>query len=462
MSSLKEHTVGENGGDCRADDNPLSAVPLERRQRWTAPALIFGGLECCVPALMAGAVLAASFSPKNILFILFVAFAGVQWAGNAINGYMGAKTGRASSVLARGSFGAVQARVIISLAVFFACIGWWSLQAAVAGNSLCVVFGIDYNNPASFALWSMVTIAAGVIFAAPQVVGCYSMKWASRVTVLAGLLTACIGVYLGQKDAGGFAAALSCAPGPDAAPTTFIGAMNIILGLNISLWVIAADYTRNARPSLSDNALIPLGLAALGPPLVFAGALMAAGQDSVDIVGIMVKLGLPFWGFIILWLSTWTAQLVNNYSMGLAFSSLLNVSSDRGRMYLTVLGTAAALAAAISGILDHFVDFLFLTPLLYAPIAGVMTADFFLRRGNWEDNPGWNWIATLALAFGVALGYFTTFVSPSGVPAIQCAAGSGMVYAVATLIKAALKPDSFTPPCFRDLRGPRAEISGGE
>lgn len=462
MFRRKGHTVVKKEGVRRTDDNPLAMIPFDQRQHWTAPAMIFGGLEFCGPVLMAGAALAASFSLKNIIFILFAAFIGVQWIGNTINGYMGAKTGRASSVLARSSFGAGQARVIIAMVIFLASIGWWSIQTAVAGNAVCAAFGIDYHDPASFGIWAAIVIAAGVIFAAPSIIGYSSMKWAVYVTVPAGLTLAFFGVYLGQRSAGGFAQALSYAPGPGAASMTFAGAISIVLGVNISQWVIAADYTRYAKPGLRDSIIIPLGIIAVGLPFIFAGALMSAGRGTPDIVEVMVKLGFPYWGFIVLWLSTWTSQLVNNYSMGLAFSNLLNVSDGKGRMYLTVLGTVAALAAAISGVLDHFIDFLLLTSLLYAPIAGIMASDFFLRWRDWEDNPGWNWMATLALVFGVALGYYTTFVSPAGVPVIQCSVGSGMVYAFAMLAKAAVKPDSFTPPCFQGLSVSGADTADTE
>lgn len=449
MYRLKGHIVVKNEGVSRADDNPLSAAPFGRRQHWMAPAMIFCGLEFCAPVLMVGATLSASFSPKHILYILFAAFIGVQWAGNTINGYMGAKTGRASSVLARSSFGAVQARVIIALAIFLASTGWWSVQTAVAGNSVCAVFGIDYNDPASFGIWAAITIAAGVIFAVPSVMGYSSMKRAGYISISSGLLLAFIGVYAARRHAGGFAQALSYAPELNESSLTFAGAMNIILGMNIPQWVIAADYTRYAKPWLGDNVIIPLGAISAGLPLVFIGALMSAGQGTSDIVAIMLKLGFPFWGFIVLWLSTWTSQLANNYSMRLAFGSLLNVSSGSGRIYITVLGAAVALAAAISGLLDHFIDFLLVTSLFYAPIAGIMASDFFLRHGDWEDNSGWNWMATFALVFGVALGYFTTFAKPAGIPVIQCSVGSGLVYAFAMLAKAALKPDSFTPWRFR-------------
>jgi cytosine permease len=427
-------------------DDPLTPVPLDMRQHWITPATIFGGLEFCVPILMIGATLAASFSLTAVIPIILFAFIAIQWAGNAVNGYIGAKTGRASSVVARCGFGSVQARIIIALVIFLACLGWWSLQTSVAGNSICAMLGIDYNLPENRGLWMLITIIAGAVFAVPSVIGYSSMKWTDYISVPAGLLLCAFGIYLGISSGGGIAKMFAHIPGAPAIGV--IAAVNIILGMNISQWIISADYTRYAKPRVTDNILIPLGIIAIGIPLMFVGAVMSVGQGTADIVEVMVKLGFPFWGFIVLWLSTWTSQLVNNYTMGLSFSNLLNVSSNKGRMILTLVGTFIALIAAISGILNYFTDFLYLSSLAYAPIAGVIFSDFFMRSGEWEDHGGWNWVATAALACGVAMGYVTTYVSPFGIPILQSIALTALVYVIGTKIKAGVAPDEFTPSRF--------------
>ncbi len=99
---------------------------------------------------------------------------------------------------------------------------------------------------------------------------------------------------------------------------------------------------------------------------------MAVGVGDPDIVQVMVNLGFPFWGFLILWFATWTSQLVNNYSMGLALSNLLNVNSGKGRAIVTFIGTLIGIVIEIAGILDYFMDFLYMTALIYPAIAGVM------------------------------------------------------------------------------------------
>lgn len=427
--------------------DPLAAVPLDQRQHWLTPATIFGGLEFCVPILMIGASLAVSFGLFQIIPILLVAFVGIQWAGNAVNGYIGAKTGRSSSVLARCSFGAKQARIVIALVISIACMGWWGIQTAVTGNSICAMFGIDYTLAENFGKWVLITIISGAVFAAPSIMGYSSMKWTDYVAVPAGLIMVVFGIYLGVKNGGGWSAIFAYKPA--AAGITVIAAINMILGMNVSQFVISADYTRNAKPSIKDNIKIPLGIIAVGVPLMFVGAVMSVGQGTGDIVQVMVNLGFPVWGFLVLWLSSWTSQLVNNYSMGLALSTLFNAGSNKGRIIVTMLGTVAALALSIAGIMDNFTSFLALTALCYAPIAGVMMSDFFMRGRKWENHEGWNWMATIALVVGIALGYVTSYIVPLGIPTIQCLFVSAGVYVLAMKIKGSVSPDIFTPDCFR-------------
>src|SRR5699024_3626760 len=102
---------------------------------------------------------------------------------------------------------------------------------------------------------------------------------------------------------------------------------------------------------------------------------------------VMTSLGFPFWGFLILWLATWTSQLVNNYSMGLAFSNLMNVNSGKGREYLTFVGTLIAIVLALIGILDYFEAFLNFSAIICAGTAGILFTDFYLiRKLKWCNN----------------------------------------------------------------------------
>lgn len=422
-------------------DDPLNAIPLSGRQSWITPAIIFGGLEFCIPVIMVGSTLIGSFGVGKVLLILLISFLGIQWAGNALNGYIGSVTGRASSVIARSSFGGTQARFIVALVIFVACLGWWALQTAVAGNAICAMLGIDYAAKDNFVLWAVVTILTGLIFAIPSIIGYASMKWTDYLAVPAGLVICGLGIYLAFTKFG-WATIASFAPKKPSMTMTM--AIATVVGLNVSQWVIAADYTRYAKPKLRDNLLIPLGIIVIGIPLILVGAIMAIGVGTADIVQVMENLGFPLWGFLLLWLSTWTSQLVNNYTMGLSLANLLNISTNKGRMLLTLGGTLIALALSISGILNYFLDFLYFTSLCYGPIAGVIFTDFFLRRRKWEDHKGWNFMASLAFVCGVFVGYYTTYLKPMGLPVLQSLLVASLVYIAGMKTKAKLAPDHFT------------------
>ncbi|WP_373895765.1 cytosine permease [Virgibacillus sp. CBA3643] len=420
-------------------DEALKAVPADQRQHWITPAMIFGGLEFTIPVLMVGATLAGSFGLSEIFIILIIALVGIQWIGNAIQGYIGAKTGRSSSVITRTSFGATQARLIVGLTIFVVSMCWWALQTAVAGNAISAMLGIDYTS--QWGLWAITTIIAGLLFAIPSIIGYNSMKWTDYIAVPAGLLLIVGGIYFALKNTG-WETISTWNPEPS---MTVLAAISLVIGANVSQWVIASDYTRYAKPTIKDNSLIPMGIVLIGFPLFIVGAVMSVGVGDADIVNVMMNLGFPVWGFLILWFATWTSQLVNNYSMGLALSNMLNVNSNRGRALLTLGGTLIAIIIALSGILDYFMDFLNMTAIVYPAIAGIMMADFFLIRDHkWEDNKGWNWMATIALVVGILVGYLTQYVTTFGIPAVQSLLVAGLVYYIAMKIKARIAPDQFT------------------
>lgn len=421
------------------NDEALAAVPLEERQHWVTPAVIFGGLEFTIPVLMVGATLAGAFGLGTIFWILLISLFVIQWIGNALQGYIGAKTGRSSSVIARSSFGELQARFIVGLTIFAVSLGWWALQTAVAGNAISIMFGVDYTTQKG--IWAIIIIIAGLIFALPSIIGYSSMKWTDYIAVPAGLLLVIVAIYLSLKNTGWD----TISTWKPEASMGILAAISLVIGVNVSQWVIASDYTRYAKPTVRDNMLIPTGIVLVGFPLFIVGAIMSVGVGDADIVNVMVNLGFPVWGFLILWLATWTSQLVNNYSMGLALSSLLNVNSNKGRALLTFAGTIIAIIIALAGILNYFEDFLYMTALVYPAIAGVMMTDFFLiRKQQWVNNKGWNWMATIALVAGTLVGYLTQYVTHIGIPAVQSLIIAAIVYFIAMKIKASVAPDHFT------------------
>lgn len=432
----------DNSKETQVADNPMTPVPLEQRQNWITPAVIFGGLEFCVPIMMIGATLIGSFGLKGMVPIVLFTFLVLTWAGNSIGGYIGAKTGLSSSVIARQGFGDKQAKFIIALVVGVISMGWWSLQTSITGNALCTLLGIDYT--VDRISWAIVTTIVGLLFALPSIIGYSSMKWTDYLAVPGGLILCVTGFYLAVKNIGWSGIINYSGSGN----MSFATGVTMLLGMNVSQLVISSDYTRYAKPKWSDNILIPLGIIVVGIPLVFIGAIMAVGNGTADIVSVMQGLGFPTWGFLVLWLASWTSQLVNNYTMGLSFANILNLTSNKGRAMVTLAGTILSIVLSLWGILEHFQDLLSLAALLYPGIAGIMFVDFFARKQQWSDNLGWNFMATIAMIVGVAIGYITTYVVNIGIPPLQSLLATGIVYYLTMRIKSKVAPNKFTKGMF--------------
>lgn len=420
------------------EDSAMLPVPESKREHWLSPATVFAGLEFSIPVLMVGSVLIGAFGFGGMIPVVLFTFLIITWAGNSLSCYIGARTGLPSPTIARQSFGDKQAKFIIAMVIGGISMAWWAVTTSVTGNAISVLLGIDYVN--NRLPWVFVTIAVGVLFAIPSVLGYNSMKWTDYIAVPGGLLLCIAGVWLALRNVGWNTIINSRGDGS----LTFAAGVTTILGLNISQMVISADYSRYAKPRVLDNILMPLGIIVVGVPMIIIGGVMGVGQGSADIVQVMVALGFPFWGFLVLWLASWTSQLVNNYSMGLAFANILNIHSNRGRIYVTIAGTILSLGLALIGILDRFMDFLYLAALTYPGIASVIFVDSFIRKFQWKDRIGWNWMATIALAVAIAVGYVTAYLIPIGIPPLQALIISGIVYYLAMVAKKRISPDVFT------------------
>lgn len=441
MTDNKNKNEKENSAfSGKGGDSAIRPVPLEKRTSWLTPAIIYSGCEFTISVCMVGAMIIGSYSLKEFFLLTILALVIITWAGNAINSYLGAMTGRPSSVITRSSFGVAQSRVLVAFVVMFNSGAWWALQTAITGNAMCPMFHVDYTT--QYWPWALVTIACGIIFAIPAVLGYTSMAWTDYIAVPGGILVMVWGLWLAVKDLG-WAQIFAWNP---VHTITWITAISLLLGPNICQWMMLSDYSRYCRPRLKDSILMPFGVVITGFAMFSIGAILAIGKGEWDLIKIMVQLGFPAQAFILLFLAQWTTQLVNNYSLGLALCNMFNIESDRGRAIMTLLGAVGGIIAALLGVLSKYQGLLLLFVLLYPPIASIMATDFLLiRNKEWYEIPGWNIMATISLIVGILVGYCTQNVIEIGIPAVQSFIITGAVYYCLMRLKAKIKPDCFTP-----------------
>lgn len=416
----------------------MTPIPLNKRESWLPAAIVWAGCEFTISVIMGGAGLVSGLGTKRFLFTVLGVLLLITWPTDALNSYVGAVTGRSSTAITRSSFGALQSRTIISGIITFNVLGWWGIQTAVTGDALCALLGIDYSeNKLAFIL---LIIVAGIVFAVPAIMGYTSIKIVDYIAVPAGLLFLIAAFYLAIKDVG-FGTIWNYTPAAgNVIPMQ--DAIGVLVGTNVSQMIIMADYTRNVKPEKKHAFLVPLGVISTGFLLFMMGAAMGVGRDTYDIVKIMQELGFGWWGFIVLWLAQWTSQLVNGYSLGLSACNMADVKTERGRKITTSVAIGIALVAALLGILDRFTDFLILTSLLFPPVGSIMVVDvLILNKKKWQDKQGWNWVATVALVVGLALGYVTQYVYRIGIPAVQSYLITGALYYILSYYQTKSNPN---------------------
>lgn len=121
---------------------------------------------------------------------------------------------------------------------------------------------------------------------------------------------------------------------------------------------------------------------------------------------------------------------------------MADVKTERGRKITTSVAIGIALVAALLGILDRFTDFLILTSLLFPPVGSIMVVDvLILNKKKWQDKQGWNWVATVALVVGLALGYVTQYVYRIGIPAVQSYLITGALYYILSYYQTKSNPN---------------------
>ena len=144
--------------------------------------------------------------------------------------------------------------------------------------------------------------------------------------------------------------------------------------------------------------------------MMLVGAVLSIVTGQYDISLVLAAVGVPALGLVALVLATWTTNVTNAYSGGLAVSNLLGFGEDRFRISCAAAGLVGTVLAA-AGLLSRFEFFLNILSALIPPIAGVMIASYWIlgkgRRENLVQKEGWHLPGIIAFAAGAVVAYVT-------------------------------------------------------
>jgi len=302
---------------------------------------------------------------------------------------------KATVSLAASSFGVKGAKLIVGLVIGLSTLGWFGIQSNIAGASFSKIL-VEMNGP-EIPVW-ISSVFWGIIMVLTAVFGFKYLKWLNYVAVPAIVLLLAYGLFIVFQEHS-FQEILNFKPSE---PMPLLQAIGFTIGFISVGGVISPDYNRFAATKKDAILGSIFGIIPSALCLLAIGAILAITQGTYDIVEIFSSLGFPFFAMSILILATWTSNVMNVYSSGLAFNDLFNLSTAARSKTTLFVGLVGILLAAI-GILSHFMSFISLLTITITPIAGVMISDYFISKTYQETPENINWKGVFSWISGVVV-----------------------------------------------------------
>lgn len=383
--------------------------------KWYSLASIWVGGMVCVPALLVASTLIASLSFHVSLlagllgfcfvvtFMALISIAAVEQRKNTV-------------ILASSSFGEHGSTIVVGLVIGLSSLGWFGVQTNIAGASFSNVVS-EMNGP-EIPIW-LSSVFWGVVMVLTAVFGFKYLKWLNYIAVPAMVVLLVYSMVITFQEH-------SLREVLDFKPTSSIPlfqGIGLVIGSITVAGVISADYNRFAITRKDAIFGVMIGIIPPGMCLLAIGAILAITQGTYDIVEIFSSLGYPLLAMSVLILATWTTNVINIYSAGLAFTNLLKLN-ETARSKITLFVGIVGITLAAIGVLNYFINFITILTITVTPIAGVLISDYFFSKSYSESPPPINWIGLISWASGATL----MLIMSSPLKSILGIVMSGVVY----------------------------------
>lgn len=377
-------------------------IKESERQSWLSLAFVWTGSMICIPCLMIGGIVGTGLSLWQVVLAVLVGY-GIVCTYMCLVGIESCDTGLPTVSMAASVLGRRGAQFIISLMLAIACIGWFGIQSAVCGESFSAMVA-DFTG-FEIPVW-LSSVFWGIVMLLTAVYGYNGLKILNYIAVPALVIVLVYSMVLAFSG-GGFATVASYVP---ASRMSFISAVSMVVASFALGGVISGDYSRYARSRKDVVKSTLLGVFPSGLVMMLVGSILSIVTGQYDISLVLAAVGVPALGLVALVLATWTTNVTNAYSGGLAVSNLLGFGEDKFRISCSVAGLVGTVLAAV-GLLSRFEFFLNILSALIPPIAGVMIASYWIvgkgRRENLVEKEGWYLPGILAFAIGALVAYIT-------------------------------------------------------
>ena len=400
-------------------------IKESERQSWLSLAMIWTGSMICIPCLMIGGVLGSGLSLSGVILAVLVGY-GIVCLYMCLVGMESCDTGLPTVSMASAVLGEKGAQFIISLMLAIACVGWFGIQSAVCGESFSAMVagftGFEIPSWISSIFWGLVMLLTAVY-------GYNGLKILNFIAVPALLIVLAYSMFLALSG-GGLETIKTFS---SSSQMSFISAVSMVVASFALGGVISGDYSRYAKSRKDVVKSTVLGVFPSGMVMMLIGAILSIVTGQYDISLVLAAVGVPALGLVALVLATWTTNVTNAYSGGLAVSNLFGFGEDRFKVSCAVAGVIGTILAA-AGLLSEFEFFLNILSALIPPIAGVMIASYWIlgkgRKENLRQKEGWYIPGIISFAAGAVVAYVTGSISVFLIGPVNGIVVSMIVYVV--------------------------------
>ena len=390
---------------------------MEKRTVLFANGIIWFGVAISVSEIEAGIEIGAAAARDSLWLPLVL--------GHILGGILlffvgliGARVRLNAMETTKSSFGKYGSKFFAALNTF-QLLAWVAVLNAQGASALA-----GLNLPISFPLTCVILAA---LIAAWVYVG---IRRSANVTtiVMAALtvLLAILSVKLFGLGSGSSAAANVASAAGNAATATALKFWNIFeisIAMPISWLPVISDYTKDAEKPVKATAISAIAYTFASLWMYIIGIEISGIGASNNIAQAILLAGLGLPGIIIVVLSTVTTNFLAANSAGESSKAIYSKINPK---IAGVIVSFLSAALAISGIMEHYISFLYLIASVFAPMAAVLLVSFYFSKERTESLGAWLWniFAWLAgfIAYQVAEHFDSVFLGPTLLAVIVSAA----------------------------------------
>lgn len=379
----------------------------KQNQKWWGLAFVWAGALVSIPSLLLGGTLVSGMSLLETLLTALVGYALVVVI-MIFQGMQSTDLAQPTVKVAEYVFGKKGSQRVISLLIAVGCLGWFGIQANVAGtafNGLLSAFGVQMPLWAADLLWGLIMVGTALY-------GIKAVRWLTYVA-MPYLVLVCVYGLVHALQTTSWSQLLAYQP---TTHTPFTTGLTTTLGGFALGAVIAGDYSQYS-PHRKDVVKAAIwGVIPAGVLMIAVGAILTIAYRSSNLSALFIKVATPIVGGLALVLATWKVNVINAFSGGIAFNNLFGVPQKYQKPTVFLVGMAGTVLA-IFGIMNFFEPVMNLLGVMVPPAAGVMCAAYWIvNRGHvnsttvlndyeWQGIVAWA-VGAVVAAAPVALGFF--------------------------------------------------------